>query len=227
MKIQNTNKEKDLIIGPALAVDTLIFTIRDGKLMVLLIEIGSGPYKDKWALPGGLVQLNETLDTTAKRVLKQKAGLRGVYMEQLYTFSGLKRDTRGRIVSVAYFALVDSSDFKLKTMDYYSDIDWVDVNKLPKMAFDHKEIIQYGLERLRAKIEYSNIVYALLPELFTLTQMQNIYEIILGKEIDKRNFRKRILSLGILTETKKVISGAKHRPAKLYKFKKRELVFTK
>jgi 8-oxo-dGTP diphosphatase len=227
MKIQNTNKEKDLIIGPALAVDTLIFTIRDGKLMVLLIEIGSGPYKDKWALPGGLVQLNETLDTTAKRVLKQKAGLRGIYMEQLYTFSGLKRDARGRIVSVAYFALVDSGDFKLKTMDYYSDIDWVDVNKLPKMAFDHKEIIQYGLERLRAKIEYSNIIYALLPELFTLTQMQNIYEIILGKEIDKRNFRKRILSLGILTETKKVISGAKHRPAKLYKFKKRELVFTK
>jgi len=122
---------------------------------------------------------------------------------------------------------VDSNEFSLKTVEYYSDIDWVDVNELPKMAFDHKEIIKYGLERLQAKIEYSNIVYALLPELFTLTQMQNIYEIILGNEIDKRNFRKKILALNILSETKKVKQGMKHRPAKLYQFKKRELVFTK
>jgi 8-oxo-dGTP diphosphatase len=227
MKIQNTKKKGNLIMGPALAVDTLIFTVKEGKLKVLLIEIGNGPYKDEWALPGGIVQLDETLDTTAKRVLKQKAGLKGVYMEQLYTFSGLKRDSRGRIVSVAYFALVDSNEFNLKTVEYYSDIDWVDVNELPKMAFDHKEIVKYGLERLQAKIEYSNIVYALLPELFTLTQMQNIYEIILGTTIDKRNFRKKVLSLNILVETKKVKEGMKHRPAKLYQFKKRELVFTK
>ncbi len=227
MKIQNTNKKQDLIVGPALAVDTLIFTIREEKLMVLLIEIGNGPYKDKWALPGGIVQIDETLDKAAKNVLKKKAGIEGVYMEQLYAFSGLKRDVRGRVVSVAYFALVDSDELNLKTMDYYSDIAWHDVRKLPKLAFDHKEIVQYGLVRLQSKIEYSNIVYGLLPKMFTLTDMQNVYEIILGEKIDKRNFRKRILSLDILIETNKIKAGAKHRPAKLYKFKKRELIFTK
>jgi len=227
MKIQNTKKKNELIIGPAVAVDTLIFTVRDDKLMVLLIEIGSGPYKDKWALPGGIVQIDETLDQAAQNVLKKKAGINGIYMEQLYTFGGLKRDTRGRMISVAYSALVDSDELNLKTMDYYSDIEWIDVRKLPEMAFDHKKIIGYGLERLKAKIEYSNIVYGLLPKTFTLTEMQSIYEVILGEDVDKRNFRKKILSLDILTETKKLKAGVKHRPAKLYQFKKRELVFTK
>ncbi len=227
MKIQNTKKKDELIIGPAIAVDTLIFTIRDNKLMVLLIEIGSGEYEDKWALPGGIVQIDETLDQAAKNVLKKKAGIKGIYMEQLYSFSGIKRDVRGRMISVAYFALVNSDKLNLKTMDYYSDIDWVDVAKLPQMAFDHKEIITFGVERLSAKIEYSNIVYGLLPKTFTLTEMQQVYEIILGTTIDKRNFRKKILSLDILSETKKVKQGMKHRPAKLYQFKKRELVFTK
>ena len=227
MKIQNTSSKKDLIIGPAVAVDTLIFTIQEGKLMVLLIEIGSGPYEEKWALPGGIVQIDETLDQAAKNVLKKKAGVEGIYMEQLYAFSGLKRDIRGRMISVAYFALVDSDKINLKTMDYYSSIDWIDVNTLPKIAFDHREIINYGLERLRTKIDYSNIVYGLLPKTFTLTEMQQVYEIILGGEIDKRNFRKKILSLDILKETKKMKQGAKHRPAKLYQFKKRELVYTK
>lgn len=227
MKIQNNKDKKDLIIGPAVAVDTLIFTIRENKLMVLLIQIGSGPYEGKWALPGGIVQIDETLDRSAKNILKKKAGIKGIYMEQLYTFSGLKRDVRGRMISVAYFALVNSNKLNLKTMDYYSDIDWVDVNKLPKMAFDHKEIIDYGLDRLRAKIEYSNIVYGLLPETFTLTEMQQVYERILGTKIDKRNFRKKILSLDILKGTDKIKQGVRHRPAKLYQFKKRELVFTK
>lgn len=227
MKIQNTKKKDELIVGPAVAVDTLIFTVRDNNLMVLLIQIGSGPYENEWALPGGIVQIDETLDQAAGNILKKKAGIDSIYMEQLYSFSSLKRDTRGRMISVAYFTLVNSDELNLKTMDYYSDIDWVDARKLPKMAFDHKEIIEYGLDRLRAKIEYSNIVYGLLPKRFTLTEMQNIYEIILGEEVDKRNFRKKILSLDILTETKKVKSGVKHRPAKLYQFKKRKLVFTK
>ncbi|XLQ20534.1 MAG: NUDIX hydrolase [Candidatus Moraniibacteriota bacterium] len=227
MKIQNTKRKDELIIGPAVAVDTLIFTIREGKLMTLLIEIGSGKYENKWALPGGIVQIDETLDQAAKNVLKKKAGIKGVYMEQLYSFSSLKRDIRGRMISVAYFALVNSDKLDLKTMDYYSDIDWVDVEELPQMAFDHKEMIVFGVERLRAKIEYSNIVYGLLPKTFTLTEMQQVYEIILGTIVDKRNFRKKILSLNILAETKKVKEGMKHRPAKLYKFKKRELIFTK
>ncbi len=227
MKIQNTKNKNELIIGPAVAVDTLIFTIKNDKLMTLLIQIGDGPYKNKWALPGGIVQIDETLDNSAKNILKKKAGISGVYMEQLYTFSDLNRDVRGRIVSVAYFALVSSDKFNLKTMDYYSDIGWCDVKNLPQLAFDHKKIIKYGLDRLQNKIEYSNIVYGLLPETFTLTEMQQIYEIILDKKIDKRNFRKKILSLNLLEATKKVRAGAKHRPAKLYKFKKKKLMFTK
>ena len=227
MKIQNTKDKNNMIIGPAVAVDTLIFTIRKDKLMVLLIEIGSGPYKNKWALPGGLVQIDETLDETAKNVLKKKAGIKGIYMEQLYTFSDIDRDVRGRMISVAYFALVNSDKLNLKTMDYYSDIDWVEVNKLPSMAFDHKKIIEYGLDRLRSKIDYSNIVYGLLPKEFTLTQLQRIYEIVLNKSIDKRNFRKQILKFDLLEETGKEQSGVKNRPAKLYKFKRMKLVFTK
>lgn len=228
MRIQhNQQKKTECIIGPAVAVDTLIFTVREDTLSVLLIKIGSGSYKNKWALPGGVVQINETLDQAAHAVLEKKAGVRGVYLEQLHSFSDIDRDVRGRMISVAYFALVDSSDFTLKTMDYYADIAWHDVRKLPQMAFDHKKIIAYGIDRLRAKIEYSNIVYALLPQYFTLTQMQNIYEIILGKKIDKRNFRKKIFALDLLRETKKTTTDTPYRPARLYAFKKRELRFIK
>ena len=216
-----------MITGPALAVDTMIFAIRDSALCVLLIQITKGPYQGQWALPGGIVQIDETLDEAAKNVLAKKAGIHGLHMEQLYTFSSLERDVRGRMVSVAYFALVDSDVFEPKTLDYYADIQWKSVTKLPKMAFDHKEMIMYGVKRLQAKIEYSNIVYGLLPKEFTLTEMQEVYEAILGAQIDKRNFRKKILSLDILIETDKARTGQKSRPAKLYQFKKRQLIFTK
>lgn len=226
MKIQNSQKKGELIIGPALAVDTMIFAIREGKLCVLLIQIGQGPYKDQWALPGGIVQIDESLDQAAQNVLAKKAGIKGLHMEQLYTFSAIDRDVRGRVVSVAYFALVDSDGFAVETMDYYSAIEWRNVEKLPKMAFDHREMIRYGVQRLRAKIEYSNIVYGLLPKEFTLTEMQLVYEAIIGNVIDKRNFRKKILALNILTETKKERTGQKNRPAKLYQFRERKLIFT-
>lgn len=226
MKIQNNSNKSKLIIGPALAVDTMIFAIRDGKLCVLLLQIGTGPYKNKWALPGGIVQINETLDQAAQNVLAKKAGIKGLHLEQLYTFSGIKRDVRGRVVSVAYFALVDSDKFSIVTMDHYIAIEWREISKLPLMAFDHKEMIDYGAGRLRAKIEYSNIVYGLLPKEFTLTEMQSVYEAIIGNPIDKRNFRKKIFSLNILIETNRERTGQKNRPAKLYRFKKRKLVFT-
>lgn len=213
-----------MIIGPALAVDTLIFSIREGKLNVLLIKIGSGPYQGKWALPGGIVQIDETLDEAAKNVLEKKAGIKGLYMEQLYTFSSINRDTRGRMVSTAYFALVDSDQFKLKTMDYYIEIKWHEIGKLPRMAFDHKEMIQYGLDRLRAKIEYTNVVYGLLPEKFTLGELQKVYEIILERELDKRNFRKKIFALNIVQKTKGMKAGGISRPAQLYRFTQRSLM---
>ena len=227
MKVQNTKNTNRLIIGPAVAVDTLIFTIKNNKLMILLIQIGSGPYKKKWALPGGIVQLDETLDEAAKRVLKEKAGIKGIYMEQLYTFGDLDRDSRGRMISVAYFALVNSDKINLKTMDYYSDIQWQDVKKLPPLAFDHQKIIKQGLIRLRRKMEYTNVAYGLLNKEFTLTEMQKVYEIVWDKELDKRNFRKQIQKLGIIESTGKMQHGGRNRPAKLYRFKDRKLIFTK
>jgi len=226
MKIKNNKSSSQLIIGPAVAVDTLIFAIREGKLNVLLIKIGGGPYQGKWALPGGIVQIDETLDEAAQSVLERKAGIKGVYMEQLYTFSSLKRDVRGRMVSVAYFALVDSEKFELKTMDYYSDIAWHDANKLPAMAFDHKEMINYGIKRLQSKMEYTNIVYAFLPKEFTLSEMQKVYEIVWNRGLDKRNFRKQLEKTGIVEPVGRITS-TKSRPAKLYRFKKRNLVLTK
>ncbi len=227
IKTNNSPHKLEIIIGPAVATDVLIFTIRDGKLNVLLIKIASGPYKNKWALPGGLVQIDETLDMAAKRVLREKAGIRGVYLEQLYAFSGLNRDVRGRVISVAYFALVDSDKFNLKTMEkYYLDIDWHAVNSLPPLAFDHKEIIKYGHNRLKGKLEYTNIAYGLLPREFTLPEMQKVYEIILGQKLDKRNFRKKIKLLNIIEPTGK-IKHVRTRPAKLYRFKKRQLEIIK
>ena len=217
----------ETIIGPAVATDVLIFAIRDNKLNVLLIKIASGPYKNKWALPGGLVQIDETLNMAAQRVLREKAGIRGVYLEQLYTFSDLNRDVRGRVISVAYFALVDSDKFNLKTMEkYYLDIDWHVVNNLPPLAFDHREIIKYGHNRLKGKLEYTNIAYGLLPREFTLPEMQKVYEIILDQKLDKRNFRKKIKLLNIIEPTDK-IKHVRTRPAKLYHFKKRQLEFVK
>ncbi len=226
-KTKNNSYKFDVIIGPAVATDVLIFTIKDNKLNVLLIKIASGPYKNKWALPGGLVQINETLDMTAKRVLQEKAGIKGIYLEQLYTFSDLNRDIRGRVISVAYFALVDSDKFNLKTMEkYYSDIRWHSVNSLPSLAFDHRKIVKYGYNRLKGKLEYTNIAYGLLPYEFTLPEMQKVYEIILDQKLDKRNFRKKIKLLNIIEPTGKV-KHARTRPAKLYRFKKRQLEFVK
>lgn len=225
MKIKNS-KTKDAIIGPALAVDALIFGINNERLNILLIKISQGPYQNKWALPGGLVQIDEDLDAAAEKVLEKKAGLKGIYLEQLYSFSDVSRDVRGRVVSVAYFALVDSAKFQPKTTEYYSAIAWHDARQLPPMAFDHRKIIEFGIERLRGKIEYSTIAYALLPKEFTLTEMQKVYEIILGEKLDKRNFRKKIKSLDIVEPAKKTRQGLKSRPAELYRFKKRSLVFT-
>lgn len=226
MKIKNSKSQKT-IIGPALAVDALIFDVNNNHLNILLIKISQGPYKNKWALPGGLVQINENLDEAAEKVLEKKAGIKGVYLEQLYSFSEVNRDVRGRIVSVAYFALVDSAKFQPKTTEYYSAIAWQDARRLPPMAFDHKKIIEFGIERLKSKIEYSNIAYALLPQEFTLTEMQRVYEIILGEKLDKRNFRKKIKSLNIVEPAKKIRAGLQSRPAELFRFKKRSLVFTK
>lgn len=223
----NDYKQPITPIGLAVAVDVLLFTIREETLQTLLIKISVPPYQDKWALPGGLVRLDETLDQAALRVLKDKAGIKDVYLEQLYSFGDLDRDIRGRSIAVAYFALVDSDKLSPKTSELYSDISWHSTDQLPELAFDHKKIIGYGVDRLRAKLDYTNIAYGLMPKEFTLSDLQKVYEIILDKALDKRNFRKRIKQLNLLEPTDKFATGGAKRPASLHRFKERGLIFTK
>lgn len=208
------------------AVDAVLFCIKNQSLNALLIQIAQGPYKDKWCLPGGLVEAEESLEEAVTRIGFEKANISNVYMEQLYTFGDPNRDVRSRSISVAYFALInEKTGYKVKTTPYYAKIEWIEINKLPELAFDHKKIIEAAYQRLKAKIGYSNIVYSLLEKEFTLSQLQEIYEIILGKELDKRNFRKKMLALNLVTEVKNKLHG-QHRPAQLYRFRQNSIVFT-
>ncbi|OGZ28119.1 MAG: hypothetical protein A2931_02665 [Candidatus Niyogibacteria bacterium RIFCSPLOWO2_01_FULL_45_48] len=203
----------------AVAVDVVVFSIDNGELKVLLIEMKKKPYMGFWAVPGGLIKSDESLEQAAKRQLSAKAGLKNVYLEQLYTFGEVNRDPFGRVVSTAYFALIPSTGIKPKTSREYGDIRWFGVKNLPRLAYDHKNVISYALERLGAKIGYTNIVYGLLPREFTLSDLQKVYEIILSKKLDKRNFRKKVLSINLVKPASAKRGGA-HRPARLYKFVK-------
>jgi 8-oxo-dGTP diphosphatase len=206
-----------------IATDVVILGMDNGELKVLLIKMKKSPYADAWAAPGGLVGGGESVDAAAGRILREKTGVANVYLEQLYTFGKVNRDPFGRVVSVAYFALLPDAGIKLKTTDEYVDVRWFSVADQPKLAYDHKEIIACAVKRLRSKLEYTNIVYGLLPAEFTLGALQKTYEIILGRELDKRNFRKKILSLGLVMKTEKRTAGEPNRPAVLYRFKKRSL----
>ncbi len=215
---QTTQKYKHAVI----ATDIIIFTVKESALKVLLIKMKKDPFKNHWAMPGGLVKADESVDMAAKRHLEDKTGVKDLFLEQLYTFGKVNRDPFGRVVSVSYFALIPQAEMKLKTTKEYEDIKWFSVNDLPELAYDHKEMLELGISRLRSKLEYTNIVCNLLPKEFTLAEMQNIYELILNKEIDKRNFRKKIETLKIVKDTGKKTSGKAHRPAKIYKFKDNE-----
>jgi 8-oxo-dGTP diphosphatase len=209
---------------PSVAVDIVIFSIIENDLKVLLIKRGIWPFAGQWSLPGGFVKMSESLEDAAKRELQEETGVnpKDVYLEQLYTWGEPKRDPRTRVVSVSYFALVNPTAIKpfVTGQEQISAVQWQSVYKLPKqLAFDHDKIINYALKRLRYKLEYTAVGLELLSELFTLTDLQRLYEIILNEKVDKRNFRKKILSLGILEKTKTFKKGA-HRPAMLYKFKK-------
>lgn len=203
------------------ATDIVIFTIRQERLQVLLIKMKKAPFFDFWAAPGGLVPLDQTIDDAARFHLAQKTGLKDVYLEQLYTFGELDRDPHGRVVSITYFALIPSDNLNLQTSSDYEDVNWFDVEQLPRLAYDHQQVINYGLDRLRAKLEYTNVVYSLLANEFTLTELQRVYEVILDRKLDKRNFRRKFLSLGLIVKTAhKKLNGA-HRPAQLFKFKQK------
>ncbi len=204
---------------PAVTTDIVIFTIRDERLQLLLIKRRETPYRGKWALPGGFLQMKETLDECAARELEEEAGISNVYLEQLYTFGAVKRDPRERVISVAYYALIPSDKLAIRPSSDADAVGWFSMKELPSLAFDHSEIVERAYERLTAKLTYSTIAFQFMPMEFTLTELQNVYEIILQEDIDKRNFRKSILALDSIVETKNMKKEGAHRPAKLYKLK--------
>jgi 8-oxo-dGTP diphosphatase len=203
-----------------LAVDVVIMTVDAGALLCLLVKVREGVFAGQWAFPGGLVGLGEALEEAAQRELERQTGLRHVYLEQLRTFGDPQRDPRARVVSTAYFALVRGRE-TVGSDPKYADVAWFPMGRLPTLAYDHSEIAAYALERLRAKVEYSNIVYGLLPPEFTLAELQDVYEVILGRGLDRRNFRKKILATKLLQPLSKLRRGA-HRPAMLYRFTRRK-----
>jgi 8-oxo-dGTP diphosphatase len=202
---------------PAVTTDVVLFTLREGALCVLLIERSNTPYQGMWALPGGFLEIDEDLEACAKRELQEETGIEGVYLEQLYTFGAPDRDPRERIISVTYFALTRSDTLQPKAASDAARVAWFAVTELPELAFDHAEIIQLAHQRLVAKLNYSTIAFQLLPESFTLSQLQSVYEILLDEGLDKRNFRKAMLARGILRETGKLQRSGSHRPAKTYR----------
>lgn len=205
---------------PSVTVDLVIFTIADNDLKVLLIRRGQEPFKNCWALPGGFVEMGESLEKAAARELKEEVGVENVYLEQLYTFGAPERDPRGRVISVTYFALVDAERQRIVAASDAADASWQTVFDPPPLAFDHREILEYAVWRLRNKLEWTTVGYELLPRRFTLSQLQRVYEIILQKPIDKRNFRKKVISQGQLRELNETRTVGAHRPAKLYSFRK-------
>jgi 8-oxo-dGTP diphosphatase len=203
---------------PALTVDCVVFGFDDEELKALLIERGLEPFKGKWALPGGFVRVDESLDDAARRELEEEAGLKNVFLEQLYTFGALHRDPRERVVSVAHFALVKLSDHRAKAATDAAEAEWFPISKVPKLAFDHADILATALARLKGKVRYEPIGFELLPPRFTLSQLQHLYEAVLESKLDKRNFRKKVLSFGLLIPLKETQMTGRHRPAQLFRF---------
>lgn len=200
------------------AVDVVVFTVKDDDLKALMVIRSHEPYAGAISLPGGFIKDDETTLAAAKRILHDKAGISKVFIEQLYTFDSPKRDPRGRIITVAYYALVPEGQLIIHESNTTQAPKLYSTAKTPKLAFDHNQILHYAITRLRSKLSYTNAAYSLLPKQFTLTQLQRLYEIVNSTTFDKRNFRKKFLSLGLIKPTDKQSSGNRHRPAMLYSF---------
>lgn len=207
---------------PALTVDIVVFALDEEDLQVMLIQRDLKPFKGQWALPGGFVRVEETLEDAARRELQEETGLRNIYLEQLYTFGDLKRDPRERVVTVAYYALVNTEGHDVQASTDASNAAWFSVHDLPDLAFDHVSILETAHQRLQGKVRYQPIGFELLPEKFTLRQLQHLYEVILDRKLDKRNFRKKVLAMGIVRETNEIEKDVAHRAARLYRFDKRK-----
>lgn len=202
-------------------VDVVIFTVRDDALQLLLVQRGTTPFKDRWALPGGFIREHEPLEQAALRELEEETGVRDVYLEQLYTFGDPGRDPRGRVITVAYYALIASDRQTLAAGTDAAAARWWPAGSPPPLAFDHRDILEYAVERLRNKLEYTTVGFQLLPARFTLTQLQRVYEAILGRALDKRNFRRKMELLDVLTPLEEWVQEGAGRPAQLYRFSAR------
>ena len=203
---------------PSVAVDCVVFGFDDGALKVLLIRRGVPPFRGRWALPGGFVREGEALDAAARRELAEEAGLTEVFLEQLYTFGDVARDPRERVVSVAYYALVALARHRPAAATDADVAAWFPVAEPPSLAFDHADILKLAVDRLRGKVRYQPVGFELLPERFTLSQLQHLYEAVLQRPLDKRNFRKKLLAMDVVVETDEVEQGVAHRAARLYRF---------
>ena len=214
---------------PAVTVDCVVFglDLAAADLKVLLIQRKKDPFAGRWAFPGGFVEASETLEQSAKRELQEETGIARLYLEQLYSFGDPGRDPRGHTVTVAYYALVKLTDHAPEAADDASAVEWFPASRPPKLAFDHDKILKVAVERLRGKVRYQPIGFELLPQKFTLSQLQRLYEVVLERELDKRNFRKKIQGMKLLVGLDETQKDVAHRAAKLYRFDKdryRELV---
>lgn len=204
---------------PNLAVDCVIFGLDDqDALKVLLIRRNLEPFKDQWALPGGFVHIDESLDEAARRELQEETGVKNLFLEQLYTFGETTRDPRERVVSVAYYALINLSEHPVEAATDACDADWFPVRETPSLAFDHEQILNKAVNRLRSKVRYEPIGFELLPKKFTIPQLQRLYETILGIKLDRRNFFRKFRQTQLLIDLDETQEGVPHRAAKFYQF---------
>ena len=204
---------------PSVTVDIIVFGLDGNELKVLLIQRAQDPFKGDWAIPVGFVDMEEDIEAAAHRELEEETGVKDVFIEQLYTFGKPKRDPRGRVITVAYYALVNLDDHPVKAASDADEAKWFKIDELPSLAFDHGEILKVAIDRLRGKVRYQPIGFELLPEKFTLSSLQHLYETILGKPINKRNFRTKLQRLGFLKQLERQ-TDVPHRPAYLYSFDK-------
>lgn len=205
---------------PSVTVDVVIFTLQGSELHVLLVKRKHWPYEGRWALPGGFINMDESIEQAARRELEEETGVRDIYLEQLYTFGEPRRDPRTRVISIAYIALVSADKQTLRVSDESTDVRWFSVQRLPgPLAFDHDLILATGLERLRSKLEYTTLAFQLLPEVFSILELKHIYELILGEALDKGNFYRKIKDANVLEDTGMRREG-RGRPTTLYRFRR-------
>jgi len=203
---------------PMVTVDAVVFTVEAGELQVLLIRRRNEPFQGRWALPGGFVDMDEPLEAAVRRELAEETGLEGLWLEQLYTFGQPDRDPRGRVITVAYLGLIASERMhQLAAGDDAEDATWWPAAKLPAMAFDHGRIVRFARQHLQAQLACTTVAFELLPRRFTLSQLQAVYEAILARKLDKRNFRRKMLSRNVLRATGATLRNGAHRPARLYR----------